>query len=154
MIPFKNLKAGFSFIEIIVALTLFAIFGSSLFLVQSNIFSKVLKTHQILFFNQDNIYHIMQLKNKIHHAVAEKQSVDTIKIKENKKNPDRSIDLKLINISDQSELKNFSSNVRIVESSVTYHDNRTIKWFSFVYIPEIAQDKQKEESKTPQAKIG
>ncbi len=149
MIPFKNLKPGFSFIEIMVALTLLGIFGSSLFLVQSNIFSKVSKTHQALFFNQDSVYDIFQLKNKIHQAVLQKQSVNTLTIQEDKKNPDRKIHIKLLNISDQSEVKDFSKHVRIVQSSATYDGTRTLNWFSFMYIPELVQEK-KEEAKSEQ----
>jgi len=144
MIHFKNLKSGFSFIEIMVALALLGIFGSSLFLVQSNMFSKVLKTHQSLFFNQDIMYDFVQLKNKVHQAVLQKQSVDTITIQENKKNPDRKVTLKLIKISDQSELKDFAKNVRIVESSCIYDNNRTIESFNFLYIPETVEKTEKE----------
>jgi prepilin-type N-terminal cleavage/methylation domain-containing protein len=151
MIPFKNLKPGFSFVEIMVALTLLGIFGSSLFLVQSNIFSRVSKTHQALFFNQDIMYDLFQLKNKIHQAVLEKKSVDAITIQEDKKYPDRKINIKLLKISDQSELKDFSKHVRIVQSSATYDAKRTLNWFSFMYIPELIEEK-KEEAKSEQAK--
>lgn len=148
MIPFKNLKYGFSFIEIMIALALLGIFGSSIFLVQNNIFSKIFKTHQSLFFNQDIIYDSIQLKNKIHLAVLEKQSVDSITIQESRKNPDRKMTIKLLPISSDSELKSFSKNLRIVQSSATYNDQRTIQWFNFIYIPKLT----KEEEKSPKAK--
>lgn len=152
MIHFKNLRLGFSFIEIMVALTLLGIFGSSLFLVQSNIFSKVSKTHQSLFFNQDILYDIFQLKNKIHQAVLEKKSVDGITIQEDKKNPDRKINIKLLKISEQSELKDFSKTIRIVQSSATYDGQRTLNRFSFMYIPELIEEK-KEEAKLEHPKM-
>lgn len=153
MMHSKHLKTGFSFVEIMIALGLLGIFGSSLFLVQSNMFSKVFKTHQSLFFNQDIIYDLTQLKNKVHQAILQKESVDSITIQENKKNPDRKVSLKLVKISDQSELKDFSKNVRIVESSAIYDNNRTIKWFSFMYIPEALQDQSKEDAKNSLAKM-
>lgn len=148
MIPFKNLKSGFSFVEIMIALALLGIFGSSIFLVQNNIFSKIFKTHQSLFFNQDIMYDSIQLKNKIHQAVLEKQSVDSITIQENRKNPDRKMSIKLLPISNESELKSFSKNLRIVQNSATYNDQRTIQWFNFMYIPKLT----KEEEKSPKAK--
>ena len=147
MIPFKNLKPGFSFIEIMVALTLLGIFGSSLFLVQSTIFSKVLKTHQSLFFNQDIVYDLFQLKNKIYQSVLEKKPVDEITIKDDKKNPDRTINIKLLKISDQSELNGFSKNIRIAQNSYTYDTHQTFNWFSLVYIPELIKE-EKEEAKS------
>ncbi len=152
MIPFKNLKSGFSFIEIMVALTLLGIFGSSLFLVQSNMLLKVSKTHFNLSFMQDAAYDIFQLKNKIQQAVLLKNSVDSITIHEDKKNPHRKINLKLFKISDQSELKDFSKNVRIVQNSVTYDNNRIMNWFSLVYIPELIEESKAkpEQAKTVQ----
>lgn len=147
MIPFKNLRHGFSFIEIMVALTLLSIFGSSLFLVQNNIFSKVSKVHKALFFNQDVIYDIFQLKNKVYQAVLEKKSADAITIHEDKKNPERKINIKLLKISDQSELKDFLKYVRIVQSSATYDTKETLNWFSFMYIPELREEEKSEQPK-------
>lgn len=149
MIHFKNLKSGFSFIEIMVALTLLGIFGSSLFLVQSNMFAKVFKTHQTLFFHQDIVHDLLKLKNKIHQAILQKQPIDAITVQENKKNPDRAINLKLYKISENSELKEFAKNVRIVESSATYDNKQTVTWFDFVYIPKLIQSDKKEEAKNP-----
>ena len=150
MRPFKNLKSGFSFVEIMIALTLLGIFGSSLFLVQSNIFSKIFKTHQSLFFNQDIMYDSVQLKNKIHQAILKKESIDNLTIQENRKNPERKISLKLIPISKESELAPFSKNLRLIQSSATYDDQRVIEWFNFVYIPKLT----KEEAKSLTAKAG
>lgn len=150
MIRFKNLKSGFSFVEIMIALALLGIFGSSLFLVQSNIFSKVFKTHQALFFYQDNVYNMVQLKNKIQQAILQKKSIEGITIEEDKKNPNRKINLTLAKISDQSELKSFSKNVRIVKNSITYDDNRTIQLCNLIYIPKVIEQTQKEEVKNPQ----
>lgn len=146
MIPFKNLNTGFSFIEIMVALTLLGIFGSSLFLVQSNIFLKVSKTHQKLFFNQDFSYDMFQLKNKIQQAVLNKKSIDGITVQEHKKNPDRTINLKLLTISEQSELASFAKHVRIVKSTATYDQTKNINWFNLVYIPELTEEEPKEKN--------
>jgi prepilin-type N-terminal cleavage/methylation domain-containing protein len=63
MMHLKNRNPGFSFIEVMIALTLLAIFGSSLFFTQTSLFAKLIKTHttfinmletdqQLLKFNQ------------------------------------------------------------------------------------------------------
>ncbi len=138
MIHFKNLKQGSSFIEMMVALTLLAIFGSSIFLVQSNIFTKIFKTHQTALINQDVTQELITLKTKIQQTVLQKKEVDVIALHEVKKNPERKIDLTLQKIPASSSLfKTFEKNIRIVQNTITYENNRKATWFTFTYIPVI-----------------
>jgi prepilin-type N-terminal cleavage/methylation domain-containing protein len=147
MISFKNLKSGFSFIEMMVALTLLAIFGSSIFLVQSDIFSKIFKTHQAADTNQDVIQELIKLKTKIEQTVLQKKEIDAIALHETKKNPNRKIDLTLKNIPENSTLyKTFGKDIKIVQSSITYENNYKVTWHTFTYIPKIVE-KPKEQPK-------
>ena len=142
---FKNLNSGFSFIEIMAALTLLSIFGTSIFLVQNSIFSKAYKTHQLLLFSQNFSYNLLELKNKIDKAILNKESIDTIKIHTDKKNPDRTVDIKTLAISNESELNKFSKNLRIVQNSTTFDNQSTITWFNLIYIPQkLDNEKTKE----------
>lgn len=147
MIPFKNLNHGFSFIEMMVALTLLAIFGSSIFLVQTDIFSKIFKTHQVSNVNQDVLQELIQLKNKIQQNIIQKKEIDNLAIHETKQNPERKIDLVLQKIPESSLLySTFSKNIRIVKSTITYVNNHSVTWYTFMYIPTI----QKKEAKANQ----
>jgi len=49
MKPFKHLKQGMSFIEVVAALAILAIFGSSLFLMQTYLFDRILVSQRKLF---------------------------------------------------------------------------------------------------------
>jgi len=147
MIHFKNLKNGSSFIEMMVALTLLATFGTSIFLVQSNIFTKIFKTHQKANINQDVLQELIKLKTKIQQTVLQKKEVDGISLHEDKKNPARKIDLTLQKIPENSVLsKTFGKNIRIIKNTITYENNYATSWFTFAYIP-VIQKEPKEQAK-------
>lgn len=152
MMRFKNLKEGSSFIEMMVALTLLAIFGTSIFMVQSTIFTKIFRTHQTAQINQDVTQELIKLKTKIQQTVLQKKEVDTISSQETKKNPGRKIDLTLQKIPESSALfKTFEKNIRIVQNSITYENNNKITWFTFTYIPAIVEQAKEAKADTATA---
>lgn len=147
MSHFKN-HNGFSFIEMMVALTLLSIFGTSLFLVQTNIFSKVSKTHQSItnMFELDK--HIFKFNQEIQTALQQKKSVDKLTFHHKDKKTDTVINIKIKAMDQNSKLfKEFGKNIRLVQASIS-HGKQTEVWSNFIYIPPA----DKKESETPMLK--
>ncbi|MBP9764912.1 prepilin-type N-terminal cleavage/methylation domain-containing protein [Candidatus Babeliales bacterium] len=140
MIPFKNKNTGFSFIEMMIALTLLAVFGTSIFLVQANITSKVFKTHTALQPSYDMNYLLYQLNNKILQATIRKEDVNALSVSVEHKNPQETITLTLHPIAEKSELyKPFSKHIRAVHITQKTNDSTKVI-HTFAYIPTIKND--------------
>ena len=150
----KDSRLVEQFIEMMVALTLLSIFGTSLFLVQTNIFSKLSKTHttvvnmfaldeQLLKFNQD-----------VQFALQQKKPLDNITLHQQHKNPDYTVDIKLKKFDQNSKLfKDFGTNIRLMQATIS-QDSPTSQnpdvWYSFIYEP--VQDKESQQAATSNAK--
>lgn len=154
MIHFKSHNAGFSFIEMMIALALLSIFGTSLFLVQTNILSKLSKTHTAV----TNMFALDEQQIKFHQdiqfALLQKKPFDNIVLHHKNQNHDYTVDIKLKKIDQQSKLfKNFATNIRIMQATVS-QDSSMMKnsdnWYSFIYEP--VQEKDKQESVQTPAK--
>jgi prepilin-type N-terminal cleavage/methylation domain-containing protein len=143
---FKNSHTGFSFIEMMVALTLLATFGTSLFLVQTNIFAKILSTHRMVIQSNDIDQELVQFQIKVQQAIIQKKSPEKITINIKKQHPDRTISIKMKEIAQGSSLhKIFAKYVRIVQITIV-QDQYQNDWYSFMYIPPISS--QEASSKT------
>ena len=130
---FKNRSIGFSFIETMIAITLLSIFGSSIFLVQTNLFSKILKTHLLVQDSFDIDHEILNFHLKIQQALLKKESPESVKYETTKTYPDRKITFTCKPIDQKSSLyKNFSNNVYIIQATI-FHSQTTTKWHSFFY---------------------
>lgn len=140
-------RSGFTFIEMMIALTLLATFGTSLFLVQTNILSKVFNTHRLFTYSNDILQQQFDLHMKLQQAVLQKKSIDTIKIEAKKKNPERTVTVTMKQIPEQSSLhKSFGKQVRFVQTTIT-HEQYKDTWYSFEYIPEL--DEKAASAKAP-----
>lgn len=141
-------RNGFTFIEMMIALTLLATFGTSLFLMQTNILSKVFNTHRLVMYSGDVVQELLNLNMKLKQTVLQKKSLDTIKIETKKKNPERTITVTMKQISEASSLyKSFGKQVRLVQTTIT-HDQYKDVWYSFEYIPELNEKTNSAKSQT------
>ena len=139
-------RDGFLFIEMMVALTLLATFGSSLFLVQTNVLEKLFKTHTTItkMFELDKQW--LQFTQNMQFALSQKKPIESIQLHHTNKNPDYVVDIKMKNIAQSSKLfKNFGKYAALVQASIT-QDNRSDTWWSFAYI-KTPDKKDKDEAK-------
>ena len=134
-----------------IALTLLSTFGTSLFLVQSTIFSKLSKTHQALTNMLELDKQLLKFNQDIQFAIQQKKSIDSVSLHHEQKNPDLTVDIKLKQIDPNSKLfKDFGKHVRIVQASITQDKNSDV-WWDFVYAPP-ASEGQEQASTQPKAK--
>lgn len=153
MIHSRNNVQGFTFIEVMIAITLLATFGTSLFMVQSNILSKIFNTHRQIIYNNDMQLEEMNFMMKVQRAILQKKSPDNVTIETKKKNPDRTIALNMKPIAEQSSLyKTFGKQVQLVQTTIA-HDQYNDSWYSFIYIPELKEKQSNAiaEQTTPKA---
>jgi len=142
-------RAGFTFIEIIIALTLLTIVGTSLFMMQSTIFQKLTKAHSSVSNLLEIDKEIIDFKLALAQALQEKKNVADVKIHQEKQNPDIKLDIVIKPIAQSSQLyKNFSKNVFMVQATAT-RDKQEDQWFSFLYIPPKPEKEEAPSTKSP-----
>ena len=147
MMILKNCKKGFSFIEIMVAISLLAIFGTSLFLTQSSLFSKLLKTH-ITFVNMlETDQQLLKFNQQIQQALQEKKSVEAITLHYENKNPEYVTNIKIKSLQPNSKLfKDFKKNISFVHATID-QENKSETWWSFIYTAMPKEDEKATEQK-------
>ncbi|HSW75504.1 MAG TPA: prepilin-type N-terminal cleavage/methylation domain-containing protein [Candidatus Saccharimonadales bacterium] len=147
-------RNGFTFIEIIVALALLSIMGTSLFLMQSTIFQKLTKSHNIVSNLLEIDKEMIDFKLALAQALQDKKSMAEVTIHQVKHNPDMKIDVVVKPIQESSKLyKQFSKNVFMIQATIT-KDQQQNQWVSFLYVPPKPEEKEEKapSAKTPIAK--
>lgn len=146
----KNHKPGFSFIENMVAITLLAIFGTSLFLTQTSLFDKLLKTHTTIINLLETDQQLLKFHQQIQEALQQKKSPESVTLHHENKNPHYVTDIHVKRFSNNSKFfKNFEKTVGLVQATIT-QDNKSEQWWSFMYL--VAPKKGTSESNAKSAK--
>lgn len=145
MTPFKSHKPGFSFIEIMIAIMLLAIFGTSLFMTQTKILSTVSKTHNkvmnSLFFATSK----SDLITKKLDAKKQNKSFETITITKEISYPQLTVQTLVKKIPEKSDLfKDFGHDVMLVNQTIIRDDKKN-SVISFLFTPPI--EKKEDSSK-------
>lgn len=144
MIHFKNHKAGFSILEVMFALALLMISGTSLFMMQATIFNKVFHAHNKVVAQ----LYLKKLKDKLHLKIfqlqQQKEPLANIAFQEQVKQPIMNTNIKLQSIPQNSSLfKKFSEHVQIINQTATF-DSKKDSYISFVFTPAIEKDANEE----------
>lgn len=144
MIHFKHHKSGFSVIEVMFALVLLSIAGTSLFMMQSTIFNQTSKSHNKvigqLYINQ--LYEELLLK--VFQKQQQKQSPKNISLKKTVKQPMLETTLTLKNIPEKSSLfKPFAEHVQIIQQVIT-SENKEYNSIRFIFFPDVTDEQQSE----------
>ncbi|MCX5923129.1 MAG: prepilin-type N-terminal cleavage/methylation domain-containing protein [Candidatus Dependentiae bacterium] len=144
----RRLMSGFTFMEIMIALMILSIFGSSLFMMQVTIFQKVEKPHVAV----ENLLEIdremINLKVEIDQAHKEKKELRAIKIHRQKQNPDQTIDISIEAIKETSSLfKKFGKNVSFVQAT-TAQGKHSDQWITFLFTPPVTEEVEPKKSGT------
>lgn len=137
-----GMTRGFSFIEMMMAIALLSIVGTSLFLVQSGLFTRLQKAHE-------SVSHMLLLQKtmtEFHETVAQvlknKQNLFAVKLNKENKNPDFSIAVTIkqpkgsIKVLDKA-----TENIGVINATITDHKKTDI-WYSFVHIKKEDESKK------------
>ena len=148
MAAFKNRNlTGFAFIEIMIAITLLSLFGTTLFLIQSNIFANVARTHiKVL-----NLIRAQSLRTTFYtkkmNLLQQKKSFAELKFDKEFKEPHMTIKIEVKKIPEASELyKKFTQSLLLVDQTITIQD-KIFHNISFLYQPELKEEQPKERPK-------
>lgn len=145
MIHFNNHKPGFSFIEVMIAILLLAIFGTSLFITQAKIISTVSKTHSKVINAFLYTTSLPELITKKIDAKKQNKSLETISINKKITYPEATIQTSVKKLSEKSELfKDFGNYLTLVNQSIT-REEKTSHIVNFLFTPPI---EKKEENTT------
>ena len=134
---------GFTFIEVLIALMLLSIAGTSLFMMQTHIFQQTAKTHRfvqhLLLVDQE----IVTLMPKIHDAIKQQKNINDIKLNEPlPENITRQVSI--TSIKEASSLfKLFKENIHVM--TITIQQDKTISsWTGFIRVPPKEQSKDQQ----------
>lgn len=142
MIHFNSHKPGFSFIEIMIAIMLLAIFGTSLFMTQTKILSTISKTHNKVINAFQYAASIPELITKKIDTKKQNKSFDTITINKQIKYPQMSIQTSVKKIPEKSELfKDFKNSLMLVNQTITRDDKKNLM-ISFLFTPPIEKKEE------------
>lgn len=140
-------RKGFSFIEVMIALTLLSTFGTSLFMVQSNIFQKIAITHASAANIMTIEKELIDFRLLVDQEIAQNKSAKDVKLHVKKNNPDRTIDISLKPFSEKSALfKDFKECVYATHVTITSGTKKETMIY-FMFLP----PKSKNKPKTPTA---
>lgn len=132
---FKNLNPGFTIIESMFALTLLTIFGTSLFMLQTNILFKTTLAH----YKVIRTLNLHKLKRTFDTQIFKKtqnnESIDNVHVEMKLKAPDTELSIKTKKIPEQSKLhKKFEKNLYIVHHTAKI-DNKKDDFITLLFAP-------------------
>lgn len=146
MMHFKNHNSGFAFIEIMVAIALLAVFGTSLFMTQGQLFANVAKTHRKVIETMLTSITSPDFLCKLVNAKKEKKSADTITVDKKIEYPAAHIHLEVKKIPQKSPLfEPFKDCLQLIEQTM-FLDDKKSRIVTFLFNPPIP--KKNEPTKT------
>lgn len=101
---FKHHNSGFTILEMMVALTLLATLGTSIFMIQSRLFSKITKAHLLTQITLNIDKELFEFYVNIEQLLSQKKSPKDLKRTFTAQNPHREITLQLEPINPASTL--------------------------------------------------
>ncbi len=127
-----------------IAITLLAIFGTSIFLTQASLLAKLQKTHTTIINLLETDQQLLKFHQQIQQTLQQKKSPESVMLHHENKNPSYLSDIKVKRFSNNSKFfKNFEKTDGLVQASIT-QDNKTENWWSFIYIAAPKEDEKKE----------
>lgn len=146
MMNFKNLnqKIGFAFIELMIAIAILAIFGTSLFMTQARIFSTVTKAHKKFIYSLKLQETLPELTLKKITLLQQKKSLDQLSLKKDFPPSPLTVSISLKKISEKSSLpKNLEANLQLIDQSILEDEKIKDQMISFLYIPPVPKQEEK-----------
>src|SRR3990167_6001809 len=137
MRPFNHLKQGMSFIEVVAALGILAIFGTSLFLMQTYLFDRILVSQRKLFAQLRMQTELIAYQTAIlKELFAQKGPVEK-SLQEKSKNfehPDMTVTIKTRSDFKDTSLQDYK-NLYLISTHANNMDKEYGKSYFFVFIP-------------------
>jgi len=136
---FKHLKSGMSFIEVVAAVGILAIFGTSLFTMQTYLFDRIVISQrkiianlrmqsELIIYQADILKELFEQKGPVEKSLKEK-------IKEFE-HPDMTVKIQTVSDFKETELKKFK-NLHLIEVQAYNQDKEYGHVYTFMYIPKV-----------------
>ncbi len=144
---FKHLKRGMSLIEVIAAIAILAIFGTSLFLMQQFLFDRMVVTQRKLIATLNMQTELVAYQTNILKELFEQDGPVEKSLQDHTKefnSPDMTVkisvhsDLATQQEGKESPFKNFK-NLYLISCQAEHDAKEYAKSYMFVYIPEVAK---------------
>ena len=138
---FKHLKPGMSFIEVVAALGILAIFGTSLFLMQTYLFDRIMVSQRKLIANLRMQTELIAYQTEIlKELFAQKGPVEeSLKPKDKSfEHPDMTIKIKTRSDFKDTPLKDYK-NLYLISTQANNADKEYGRSYTFVFIPKVAK---------------
>lgn len=137
MTPFNNHKPGFSFIEIMIAIMLLAIFGSSLFITQTKMLSTVSKTHSKIINTLQWAAMIPDFIIEKVNAEKQKKPFETISVNKKILYPEMTAQVSVSKIPENSDLFKKIGNYLVFANFTITRDDNTNHMINFLFNPPV-----------------
>lgn len=144
---FKHLKRGMSLIEVIAAIAILAIFGTSLFLMQQFLFDRMMITQHKLIATLNMQTELVAYQKNILKELFDPQGAGDKILQDHVKefnNPNMTVkinvhsDVTAQQEDKESPFKNFK-NLYLITCKAEHDTKEYAKFYMFVYIPEVAK---------------
>lgn len=139
MKPFKHLKPGMSFIEIVAAMAILAIFGSSLFFMQAFLFERITMSQRILTAKLRMQTELIAYRIEILKELFAFKGPVTESLKEKTKNfeyPDMVVTIKAKSDFKETKFKDFKD-LYIITTRAQHEDRVYGSSYTFIHIPKV-----------------
>lgn len=136
---FKHLKPGMSFIEVILAIGVLAMFGSSLFLMQAYLFDRIAISQKMLTAKIQMQTELIAYRLEILKELYGFKGPVTDSLKEKIKefsHPDMTVSIKTRQDFKETQFKDFKD-LYLITSKAQYKDKLYSDSYTFIYIPKV-----------------
>ena len=141
MRPFNHLKQGMSFIEVVAALGILAIFGTSLFLMQTYLFDRILVSQKKLFANLRMQKELVTYQTEIlKESFAQKGPVQESLQQKTKEfdNPEMNVMVKTRSNFKETPFEKFKD-LYCISTTANNADKEYGKSYFFIFIPKVVE---------------
>jgi len=139
MKPFKHLKQGMSFIEVVSAIAILAIFGSSLFLMQAYLFDRIASSQRVLIAKLRMQTEFIAYRVEILKELFAFKGPVTESLKEKTKDfqhPDMIVSISTKSDFKETKFKDFQD-LYLITTRAKHEDQLYGSSYTFVHIPKV-----------------
>lgn len=140
----SNLKRGMSYIEVVAALTIFAMFGSSLFFAQNYLFSRIQVAQWQLFADMRMRQVLVDYQLEAMQLFLQKKPIKHEKKEQSFERPDMKISIEMSS-ADQDKKEGVSAQLQKFPQAKliklqAVSDNKETTLYSFLYLPDLEEE--------------
>ena len=133
---FKHHSSGMTYIEVVAAIAILAIFGTSIFFMQTYLFDRIAVSQKKLIAAMRMHHEVVDCQVDLMKQLLEQTSPKMEKKEKDFSNPSMKVTLKFFSDFKESALKEFE-NLHIIQAKAQENNNVYGQSSTFVYIPKI-----------------